>query len=817
MRTGACGTAISADPSVRTRVSQTFLKGIYTLSAGSDDFFRLSISGGSSWDIQSNNTTINVSRAIPGGSATNVVYEGYDTGGPGAFAGSVTAQAPVAGSLAANTTCGSATLTWTGGNGYYVWESSTDGSNYTTLVGETNTIASPTSAQNVNPGVQTWYRVRSESGGSVVYSNVIIVSPIPSNDNCASATNITTLPFTGAIVSNACATNDGPASTCDGPYKNIWWRYTATACGVITARTCTGNTNYDNEIAVFSGSCSGTEVICNDDNGAGCTSSYAGVTFNAVAGTTYYIAVGSYNSVSSTGNNQLEVTFSSPALLAGSFTNTTQTICSGGDPSEIGLTSNVGASGGVGTLTYTWQYQVNCTGGWTNIIGANSATYDPPAGLTQTRCYRRVVTDACNNTTATTNFGTVTVVPGPTWATNSVTPTAFCVGSTVSLSATVNNGSGSTITWVRATSPGGAGTTVTTGDNPGVGTFYYRPTYTSSANGCSLADGTETTVTISADPIAPTLASATPASGTSICLNVPIAPANVTFNTFGTSGMGGCADEYQYTINGGTNYFPYTPGVTVITPNTLSTNMVRIQSRRVCGGLTCDGSAETYATIAQWSVYPDLPAPTINGLALDTLTACGIVNIIPDVNSYSFSYYTSVPPAVAVGTGPSIAASSGGTYYVTTYNTSTGCNSLGYATAVLISTASFSFSMTTTPVSCFNGSNGTAQATLDTVGTAPYTFTWSGGTGGGGNFGVNRTGLSAGNYTLLVADAAGCQTQANFQILQPSAPVAFAAPSVSASTVGGYNINCNGGTGSITNVNVSGGNGGYSYALDTQR
>ncbi len=138
------------------------------------------------------------------------------------------------------------------------------------------------------------------------------------NDNCANAIDIgSSLPYTSPVISNASATNDNIGINCDGPYKNLWWKVTG-ICGTMTAITCTGGTNFDDEIAVFTGSCgSFTEVVCNDDNGAGCTSNYAGVSWTSTTGTIYYISVGSYYSSSSTGNLQLNVT-ATPATPPGS-------------------------------------------------------------------------------------------------------------------------------------------------------------------------------------------------------------------------------------------------------------------------------------------------------------------------------------------------------------------------------------------------------------------------------------------------------------------------------------------------------------------
>ncbi|MBK9759360.1 MAG: HYR domain-containing protein [Flavobacteriales bacterium] len=161
-----------------------------------------------------------------------------------------------------------------------------------------------------------------------------------SNDLCGNAFNIGSLPYTSAIISNATMTDDVAASTCDGPYKNIWWKVTG-VCGTMTAITCTGGTNFDDEIAVFTGSCgSFTQVACNDDNGAGCTSNYAGVSWTSTAGTVYYITVGSYYNAGPTGNIQLNVTggdVTAPSITCPAA----QSPCSATMPNYTGLATGV--------------------------------------------------------------------------------------------------------------------------------------------------------------------------------------------------------------------------------------------------------------------------------------------------------------------------------------------------------------------------------------------------------------------------------------------------------------------------------------------
>ena len=72
-----------------------------------------------------------------------------------------------------------------------------------------------------------------------------------------------------------------------------------------------------------------------------------------------------------------------------------QTICAGEDPAAFTVTTPATA---VGTLTYQWQSSTtSCTAGFSDIPSATNATYNPPAGLTETTYYR-VVANAENQT-----------------------------------------------------------------------------------------------------------------------------------------------------------------------------------------------------------------------------------------------------------------------------------------------------------------------------------------------------------------------------------------------------------------------------------
>ena len=92
-------------------------------------------------------------------------------------------------------------------------------------------------------------------------------------------------------------------------------------------------------------------------------------------------------------------------FTAGAIATTGETICYNGDPIEIGSTN--AASGGDGTITYSWFSSTDSYA--TAILGATAATYTPPSGLQATTTYRRYANDGTCNTTATQSTGEWTV------------------------------------------------------------------------------------------------------------------------------------------------------------------------------------------------------------------------------------------------------------------------------------------------------------------------------------------------------------------------------------------------------------------------
>lgn len=199
----------------------------------------------------------------------------------------------------------------------------------------------------------------------------------------------------------------------------------------------------------------------------------------------------------------------------------TQSICSGGDPAAF--TTTLAASGS-GALTYQWQSNTTgCAGVFTPIGGATSATYDPPAGLSQTTYYQLVVTSTLSGVpcTATSNCVTVTVNAIPGAPTSPIaTPSTIFYGQSSVLSATV--GGGETVDWFTGSCGGIA---VTSPVSPTTTMTYYVRTR-NTASGCVSATCASVTVNVQAScpadfsvcynaaPVA--LSGGTPAGGTYI-------------------------------------------------------------------------------------------------------------------------------------------------------------------------------------------------------------------------------------------------------------------------------------------------------------
>lgn len=117
--------------------------------------------------------------------------------------------------------------------------------------------------------------------------------------------------------------------------------------------------------------------------------------------------------------------------------------------------------------------------------------------------------------------------------------------------------------------------------------------------------------------------------------------------------------------------------------------------------------------------------------------------------------------------------------------------------SVNVFNSTLNINMSTTPVSCPGGNNGSATATV-VGGQSPITYTWS-----NGQTTQTATGLSAGNYSVTIRDAGSCPVVRDVTVPGPPPfQVAFTnTPAV-----------CNGDENGVASAQASGANGGpYTY------
>ncbi len=152
------------------------------------------------------------------------------------------------------------------------------------------------------------------------------------------------------------------------------------------------------------------------------------------------------------------------------------------------------------------------------------------------------------------------------------------------------------------------------------------------------------------------------------------------------------------------------------------------------------------------------------------------------------------------GVADTLTGLAAGTYFVTITDNN-GCTVVD--SAVVSSPPAITSTITTTPVSCENGTDGTATVT-GSGGSGAFSYSWS-----NVQIGQTITGLDANIYVVTITDAAGCfiEDTANVVELPPLTPIGgiIANP-----------VSCFGGNdGSIEVLGMTGGTAPYTYTWST--
>jgi len=165
----------------------------------------------------------------------------------------------------------------------------------------------------------------------------------------------------------------------------------------------------------------------------------------------------------------------------------------------------------------------------------------------------------------------------------------------------------------------------------------------------------------------------------------------------------------------------------------------------------------------------------------------------------SYTYAWSSDPLQNTQTATGLAPGN----YIVTVTDLNGCTSTASATVTGPSSALSATAAQSKPVTCFNGSDGTATITPGGGWNASYTYAWS-------SVPLQNTpaatGLSAGNYTVTVTDLNGCTATASAMVTGPSS-------ALSATAAQSKPVTCfNGSDGTATVTPGGGWNASYSYA-----
>ncbi len=428
-------------------------------------------------------------------------------------------------------------------------------------------------------------------------------------------------------------------------------------------------------------------------------------------------------------------------------------------------TASISVTGGTSPYHYSWtSIPVQTTFAATNLVAGtytvlvtdtNQCSFQQTYTLTQAPVITLVTSSVdahCGqangsaSVSATGGTGAYTYswnsTPPQTTATlSAVTAGGYSVmvtdasGCMMSASAVVNNNLAAvvTTTTVNATCSTSANGSATASVSGGTGTLTYSWSTTPVQTTTSITGIMAGTYTLLV----------TDAVGcTTTALAVVSAPAAITGTAVVTSAVcnGSATGTASVSASGGTPAYAYTWMTTPVqtTPTAIGL-MAGTYTVTISDVANCTGTV--VATVAQPAVLTSAPIST-SASCYGTTDASSNANVSGGTAPYTYSWITS--QAQNTQTATSLGA---GTYSVMVSD-SNGCTATGIATVV--QPVNITLATSTTLASCGN-SDGSATVTLTSGGIAPISYSWS----SGATTALN-TNESAGIYTVIVSDSAGC-------------------------------------------------------------
>jgi gliding motility-associated-like protein len=360
-------------------------------------------------------------------------------------------------------------------------------------------------------------------------------------------------------------------------------------------------------------------------------------------------------------------------------------------------TASTVVSGGSGTYTYSWSPGGATTSG---VTGLSTGTYTINVSAA----------GSCPaNATATITQPTILS------ATTTVTPISCFGGS---------NGS-ATLTAFGGTAPY---------------SYLWSPIGGSSTTASGLIAGTYT-VTV-------TDAHSCTSTATAI-ITQPLAALSVSVSQTPVSCFSGNNGAATSSVTGGTSPYSYSWSPIGGSAPTASTLIAGTYTITITDAHGCTNSATANITQPSSALSTTITnTPSLCTTNNGTATAATIGGTSP----YSYSWST---PG---GTTGSVTGLATGTYTVT-ISDANGCTIT--PTTTILNSGSITASITSTPIRCFGGTDGTATVSTS-GGSGPYTYSWT-----GGQTSSSLTNLGAGNYCVSVTDANGCNDNTCTNIVNP--------------------------------------------------
>ncbi len=599
-----------------------------------------------------------------------------------------------------NTTAATASGTLT-----YQWQSSTTaGGPFTNIAGATSATYNPPAGISVT----TYYRV-------------IVTSTL--NGVACTATSNTRIVTVNNVSAGVLATSQ---TICSGGDPN--------AFTVTTAASGSGSLSYQWQSA--------TAIGGPWTNMAGETNP----TYDPPAGqtvTTYFrlVVTSTLNGIVCTATSAVmtvTVNHVTPSVVAGN-----QTVCSGGNPAAFTVTT---AATGTGTLSYQWQSSASALGPWTNIGGATSATYDPPAGLSTTTYYQVVISSALNGVTCTTISNALTVIV------NSVTAQTIAAGQTIcsggdAVAFTVNTastGAGNlSYQWQLASLAAGpfsniAGATSSTYDHPAgqVASTYFQVVTSSLLNGVTCTS-TSNVIAVLVNSVSTgiLLTSQTVCSGGN---------PNAFVATLVPSGAGTLTYQWQSSTVGPNSGFAPIPGATTVSydppAGILTTTYYQLVVTSTLNGVPCTATSATLSVTVN-----SLSAPVVG--SNETICSGGnpvaFTNPTPAIGAGNVTYqwqssttnigagYTNIASATSATYDPPAGLSITTYYQVITTSTLNGvaCNVTSNPITVSVNTVSAG-TLAQSQTICSGGNPAAFTATNASSGAGTLSFQWQSSTTG---------------------------------------------------------------------------------------